>query len=424
DAEPTSAEEIRPVVLASQLGYITVGEKLDPQDWNLVHTAPDGTQVRRTPAAVTAALLADVRRDADDSNILLLHDGGGDRSLTLELLRLAIPRLRKQGFRFVPVSYLAGLDRARVMPRLSSKDVVLLGADRVTFATFFTTEAVLRLGFFCAIILGIARILFIVPLALAERRRERQHPPSGAFQPPVSVLIAAFNERPVIARTLHSILRSDYPSLGIVVVDDGSTDGTADAVEAEFRDDPRVRLVRKPNGGKASALNCAIQHARGSVLVGLDADTQIARTTVSLLVRHFARPEVGAVAGNVKVGNRVNLLTRWQAVEYITSQNLDRRAYSFLNAITVVPGAVGAWRREAVQAVGGYLTDTLAEDMDLTWRMRRAGWRLVTESGALAFTEAPDHVHAFWKQRFRWAYGTLQCLWKHRGALGRHGCFG
>src|SRR5262249_43625748 len=148
-------------------------------------------------------------------------------------------------------------------------------------------------------------------------------------------------EEPVIARTVRSILRSDYPALEVVVVDDGSRDGTAREVERAFAGDPRVRLLRQPNGGKASALNRAIHDARGEILVGLDADTQIAPDCISLLVAHFADSSVGAVAGNVKVGNRVNLLTRWQALEYITSQNLDRRAYGLLNAIIVCPGAVG-----------------------------------------------------------------------------------
>jgi cellulose synthase/poly-beta-1,6-N-acetylglucosamine synthase-like glycosyltransferase len=185
-----------------------------------------------------------------------------------------------------------------------------------------------------------------------------------------------------------------------------------------------VRLERQANAGKAAALNHAIALARGEVLVCLDADTLFTPRTLPRLARHFADPRVGAVAGNVKVGNRVNLWTRWQAIEYVVSQSLDRRANALLNAVTVVPGAVGAWRREAVAAAGGFLHDTLAEDMDLTWRLRRAGWRVVNEPGALGFTEAPDSLNALFKQRFRWTYGTLQCLWKHRDALGRYGWFG
>jgi len=182
--------------------------------------------------------------------------------------------------------------------------------------------------------------------------------------------------------------------------------------------------VRQENGGKASALNTAIELATAEILVCVDADTQISPDAISLLVRHFDSPEIGAVAGNVRVGNTVNLLTVWQSLEYTTAQNVDRRAYALLNAITVVPGAIGAWRRDAVIKAGGYLTDTLAEDMDLTWRLRELGYRQETESGAVAFTEAPDNIKSFFKQRFRWAYGTLQCLWKHKSSVGHYRWFG
>jgi cellulose synthase/poly-beta-1,6-N-acetylglucosamine synthase-like glycosyltransferase len=223
---------------------------------------------------------------------------------------------------------------------------------------------------------------------------------------------------------LGSVLESDYADFEIVVVDDGSGDGTGDAVEEAYGWHPRVRLLRQPNGGKASALNHAVAEATGEVLVCFDADTQIAPDTIGQLVRHFGDRRIAAVAGNVKVGNRVNLLTRWQSSEYINSQNLDRRVYALLNAVTVVPGAVGAWRREALLQVGGYIGDTLAEDMDLTFRLRRAGWKIDTDSEALGWTEAPDSLRALFHQRFRWAFGTLQCLWKHKGALGRYGFFG
>jgi cellulose synthase/poly-beta-1,6-N-acetylglucosamine synthase-like glycosyltransferase len=238
------------------------------------------------------------------------------------------------------------------------------------------------------------------------------------------VLIAAHNEAKVIARTIERILESDYPHLEIVVVDDGSTDATAAVVAADFGAEPRVVLLQQQNAGKGAALNNAIARATGEILIGLDADTIFARDAVSKLVRHFADTSVGAVAGNVKVGNRINVLTQWQSIEYITSQNLDRRAYSLLNAVTVVPGAIGAWRRQAVEEVFGYLTDTMAEDMDLTWRIRLAGWKIQSDVDALAYTEAPDTWRGLAKQRFRWAYGTLQCLWKHRRALGRYGWFG
>lgn len=422
DAEPTTAVEVKPVLLASSMGYLIVGELLDPQDWNTTLVKADGRHLPLTPEYLAHSIMEEVHTTR--GNTLLLHDAGGDRTATVAALGMAIPALQKEGYRFVTVSGLQGVTRDVVMPRLSAKELAMVGLDRVVFDGVFGFETLLSLAFITAILLGVGRILFVTPLAVAHWFRNRKQVWDPHFRPSVSVVIAGYNEAPVIARTIRSVLASHYDALEVIVVDDGSTDGTGDEVERAFAADPRVRLIRQENGGKASALNNGIGYAAGEVLVCLDADTQFTPDTLPRLVRHFQNPGVGAVAGNVKVGNRTNLLTRWQAIEYITSQNLDRCAYSQLNAITVVPGAVGAWRRSAVQAAGGFLTDTLAEDMDLTWRLRRQGWRIDTESTALAYTEAPDNLRTFCKQRFRWTYGTLQCLWKHRGALGRHGWFG
>ena len=229
----------------------------------------------------------------------------------------------------------------------------------------------------------------------------------------------SYNEERVIARALDSLLASTYPRFEIIVVDDGSPDGTSAVVREQFAQEPRVRLFAKENGGKAEALNLGWRHAQGEIIVALDADTVFAPETIAALARNFADPRVGAVAGNAKVGNRINLITRWQALEYITSQNLDRRAFARLNCITVVPGAVGAWRRELLEQVGGFSSDTVAEDQDLTLRVRRRGYRIGYEEQAVAWTEAPDTVRALARQRFRWSYGTLQCAWKHRDALFR-----
>jgi cellulose synthase/poly-beta-1,6-N-acetylglucosamine synthase-like glycosyltransferase len=276
------------------------------------------------------------------------------------------------------------------------------------------------------VILGVSRQVIFTVLAIVQLRRERRRFPAAepTFRPAVSVVIAAYNEATVIERTVRAILASDYPDVQVIVVDDGSTDGTDQVVRTAFGSEPRVLALRKQNGGKASALNFGLTAAAGEIVVALDADTLFAPDTISRLVRHFADPRIGAVSGNVRVGNPRNVLTKWQALEYITSQNFDRRAYDLLNCITVVPGAVGAWRRSAIEAVGGYSSDTLAEDTDLTWRVRRAGYRISNDGSALAFTEAPETLPDLARQRFRWAFGTLQCLWKHRSATFRHGAFG
>jgi cellulose synthase/poly-beta-1,6-N-acetylglucosamine synthase-like glycosyltransferase/peptidoglycan/xylan/chitin deacetylase (PgdA/CDA1 family)/spore germination protein YaaH len=420
DIEPTKPEDVRPIIQASKLGYITVGETLDPQDWRL-NQNEDGTGPRRTVQGIVDDVFAELQ-EKEHGNVVLLHDGGGDRSMTIAALKLLIPQLRAQGYTFVPVSALLKTTRDKVMPPLSDKDKALVGFDQFAFSAIFTVEWVLRLAFLVAIGLGLARVLMNTPLAIIHHRRKLVVDPT--FQPTVSVMIAAYNEEKVIVRTIASILASEHPITEIIVVDDGSADQTFLEIVTHFAGDERVVALKQPNGGKASALNRALSHARGEIAVCIDADTQLKSDAIGLLARHFHDHRIGAVAGNVKVGNRINLLTRWQSVEYITSQNLDRSAYAVLNAISVCPGAIGAWRKTALVEAGGYQSDTLAEDMDLTWRLRRSGWRVGTESGAVAYTEAPDTLKGFFGQRFRWAYGTLQCLWKHRGAMFRHGWFG
>ncbi len=420
DAEPTSAEEVIPVLGAAALGYVTVGEYLDPQDWNLFTVDSTGHSRLRTGNDIAQAVLAEIQNG--HGNTVLLHDGGGDRSRTVEALRLLIPALARQGYRFVTVSQLIGQPREQVMPALAARDRRLHGVDLATFEVAFVTETFLYWAFLTAIGLGALRVVWVTVLALVASARQRR-PPAGP-RPTVSVLIPAFNEQAVITRTVRAVLAGPEPPLEVIVVDDGSTDGTGDEVARIAAEDARVTLVRQANAGKAAALNRALAIAGGEVLICLDADTVFTPETIPRLVRHFADPRVGAVAGNVRVGNRVNLWTLWQSIEYVVSQNLDRRAYALLNAVTVVPGAVGAWRRAAVTGAGGFVADTLAEDMDLTWRLRRAGWRIVNESAAIGYTEAPDSLRALFKQRFRWTHGTLQCLWKHRDALGRYGWFG
>jgi cellulose synthase/poly-beta-1,6-N-acetylglucosamine synthase-like glycosyltransferase len=239
--------------------------------------------------------------------------------------------------------------------------------------------------------------------------------------------VPAYREELVIVRTVESILKQEYAgAIEIIVVDDGSPDDTREVATRAFRDEPRVTVLSKPNGGKASALNHGIQRARHEIIVCLDADTQFEPETIAALVAPLARPGVGAVAGNAKVGNRVNLVTRWQALEYVTSQNLDRRAFALLNCITVIPGAVGAWRRSLILEAGGFTSDTLAEDQDMTIIIRKMGHEIAFAERAIAWTEAPDTLGTLSRQRFRWSFGTLQCAWKHKDALfnRRYGTLG
>jgi peptidoglycan-N-acetylglucosamine deacetylase len=421
DAEPTADLEVKPIVLASGLNYITVLEYIDSQDWNTAERMPDGSIHHRKAEDMWQTVWQQIE-GGERGSCILLHDAGGDRAETVRLIPILIKELHKRGFTFVPVSTLIGSTRDVVNPPVAAADTLMLASDRIVFEAIYLFELFLGIAFVTAIVLGTARVVFVIILALIAKWRERYESFDASYRPAVSVVIAAYNEQMVIANTIRAVLANDYQPLEIIVVDDGSFDDTSGEVRANFGD--TVMLFVQPNGGKASALNLGIAAATGEIIIALDADTVFARDTIEKLVRHLANPLVGAVAGNVKVGNRMNPLTHWQSIEYVTSQNLDRRAYATINSVTVVPGAVGAWRREAILQAGGYTTDTMAEDMDLTWRIRRIGWRIETESNAMGYTEAPDSIRALFKQRFRWAFGTLQALWKHRRALGRYGWFG
>jgi len=415
DSEPSTEEDFDPVWQADQLGYLFIGESNDPTDWK------PGIKADQIVKSVLG-YVDDPKRN--EGNAVLLHDAGGDtRAETVKALPLIIEGLQKRGYHFVPVSALVGKPKAELFPAVTGWTVTF---DRLIFETSYWIGSGFTLLFLLAIVLGICRILFMGGLASVQARQEERRVYDPTFAPPVSVIIAAYNEAKVVNRTIATLLASDYPDLDILVVDDGSKDDTAGVVRKAYGDHPRVTVITKANGGKASALNLGIKQCRGEIIVALDADTVFAPDTVHKLVRHFADPAIGAVSGNVKVGNRHNPLTIWQAVEYITSQNFDRRAFDLLNCITVVPGAVGAWRKDAVILAGLYSSQTLAEDTDLTFKIRKLGYRIVTDNAALAYTEAPDNLRDLAKQRFRWAFGTLQCLWKHRSVLGnpRYGALG
>jgi peptidoglycan-N-acetylglucosamine deacetylase len=406
DAEPTTDDELVPVAIANDLGYITVGLHVDSDDW----LEPGADRIVQTVLA-----------ERERGNVVLLHDSGGDRSQTVAAIGPMIDSLRARGDTIVLLSTLLGLTRDQAMPPLPASGSASRG---VTLAAFFTVGALQQTVywvFVTAVILGAARLVILLTLACVHRvRRERAPREAATFAPAVSVIVPAHNEAKVIVKTIHSLLAQEYHGpLDVVVVDDGSPDDTGAIAAAAFADDPRVRVFVKPNGGKASALNYGIARASGAIMICLDADTVFEPQTIAELVQPLRDPAVGAVAGNAKVGNRINLVTRWQALEYVTSQNVDRRAFDLLNCITVVPGAVGAWRREAVQQAGGFTHDTLAEDQDATIALRRAGWRVAYADRAIAWTEAPDTFAALVRQRFRWSFGTLQCAWKHRATLLR-----
>jgi peptidoglycan-N-acetylglucosamine deacetylase len=426
DQEPDTEDQVRPLEITQGMGYITVGDKIDPNDWR--------DNPRRTAEQITEDVMAHLPpcalNDPRCGNIILLHDGGGNRRESVRALPMIIEGVRARGYEIVPVAGLMGKNRTQIMPPIKGNELWSARIDWFGFWLYGTAASSIVLIFFLGDLLMTGRLLFIGTLAVFDRLRQRSADrPESSYRPRVAVLIPAYNEEKVIERTVRAVLGSDYPKLRIIVIDDGSKDRTLEVARTLFAhevEQGKVLILSKANSGKAEALNFGLQYIANDeeVFVGIDADTVIAPDAISRLVPHFADSRIGALAGNAKVGNRVNLWTRWQALEYITSQNFERRALDVLGAVSVVPGAIGAWRTSAVRDAGGYHADTVAEDADLTMSLLQMGYRVEYEDQALAFTEAPVSANGLMRQRFRWSFGILQAVWKHRSAFTRKGALG
>jgi cellulose synthase/poly-beta-1,6-N-acetylglucosamine synthase-like glycosyltransferase/peptidoglycan/xylan/chitin deacetylase (PgdA/CDA1 family) len=398
----TAADE-RAFAAVARDGYLIALSNYDGEDW-------------RRPGV--AEVVQNATPPGRRGGVILLHDGGGNRSQTVAALARLVPRLERRGFRFVTLSQLAGLPKSEIeVPASSAEHLrgeLLIGG--LTLSRWVTD--VLAAMLIPIAVLAIARAILLFFFARRHSLRGGIGGEAG-FAPPASIVVPAFNEANVIERSVRSLADSEYPQLEVIVVDDGSSDGTGDLVEALGL--PEVRVIRQPNLGKAAALNAGIAEAVYDVIVTMDADTVFEPGTLGLVVQPFRDERVGAVAGNTKVGNRHGILGRWQHIDYVMGFNLDRRLYDVLECMPTVPGAIGAFRREALDGVGGFSTATLAEDTDLTISLGRAGWRVVYAEQARAFTEAPTTLAALWRQRYRWSYGTMQAVWKHKAALVRRG---
>ena len=427
DEEPDTADQVRPLEIPQEMGYITVGNRIDPNDWS--------EHPRRSAEQITDYVLSHLPPcrvgDLRCGNIVLLHDGGGDRSETVRALPMIIDGIRAKGYEIAPVYELLGMQKANVMAPLPRGERWAARLDRIGFWMFQGVILGITWIFLIGDLLMTGRLLFIGAAAVYDRVREKifgRPAEVASYKPKVAVLIPAYNEEKVIEKTVRAALNSSYPNLRVIVIDDGSKDRTLEVAREAFKTEAatgKVLILGKKNSGKAEALNYGIEHiGDAEIFVGIDADTIIAPDAISRLVPHFINPKVGAIAGNAKVGNRVNLWTRWQALEYITSQNFERRALDVLGAVSVVPGAIGAWRVSAVREAGGYHIDTVAEDADLTMALLRRGYRVEYEDMALAYTEAPTNANGLMRQRFRWSFGILQAVYKHRGVMARKGALG
>jgi len=425
DEEPDTADQVRPLKIAQDMGYITVGNRIDPDDWSGNPTA------EKISSYVLSHLPPCREENLRCGNIVLLHDGGGNRAETVKALPAIIDGIRARGYEIAPVYELIGKTRAEVMAPLPAGELWAARLDRFGFWLFDASIVFITFIFLVGDLLMTGRLIFIGAAAVYDRVREKilgRPAEVESYRPKVAVLIPAYNEEKVIERTIRAALNSNYPNLRVIVIDDGSKDRTLEVARKAFAAEAaagEVLILTKPNSGKAEALNFGIEHIGDAELfVGIDADTIIAPDAIARLVPHFINPKIGAMAGNAKVGNRVNLWTRWQALEYITSQNFERRALDVLGAVSVVPGAIGAWRVSAVREAGGYHLDTVAEDADLTMALLRRGYRVEYEDMALAYTEAPTNANALMRQRFRWSFGILQAVYKHRGVFARKGALG
>jgi cellulose synthase/poly-beta-1,6-N-acetylglucosamine synthase-like glycosyltransferase len=265
--------------------------------------------------------------------------------------------------------------------------------------------------YYAVLTIAVGRLALWILLSLSYNLRRKAS--AARFGVKMSIVVPAFNEERTIAKTIRSLLLIDYPDFEVIVVDDGSKDGTL--LECRRFEASGVKVIHQENGGKPRALNRGIDSSEGTIIVTVDADTTLHRDALRQIANRFTTdPRIGAIAGNVKVSPGPGLLNALQAAEYTTRINLVRKAESVLGCVTVVPGPIAAFRREAIQRAGPFSADTFAEDFDMTMEVLRSGYRVEYEDRALAYTEAPRTLEDLMKQRRRWYRGMIQVLSKHR----------
>jgi len=409
DSAPSTPEQLKSIAAVNKLGYVIAGANIDSQDWQ----KPGVNNIVENVLSLVGN---------PNNHVIVMHDAGGDRSQTVAALKILIPELRAEGYAFVNFNQAVGLTRDQINPPLVGSELFFV---RITSLASFILSwgwIIIFWLFLLTTIIAILRILFLGAMVIRSSKHYRSRQ-GNVFSGAVTVIIPCYNEEKTVAHTLAALRESLKTNIEILVIDDGSTDNTSAIVEQLIIKDNRIRLIKKTNGGKSSALNLGFKEAKNEIIITIDGDTILFPETINELVNPFADPKIDAVCGNVEVGNVRNILTGFQALEYITTQNFDRRAFDELNCISVVPGATGAWRRDKVLAIGGYGADTLTEDADLTLRLLAGGGHIIYAPEARSRTEAPETISGLSKQRFRWSYGTYQCLYKNR-KLFFHGNLG
>jgi peptidoglycan-N-acetylglucosamine deacetylase len=353
-----------------------------------------------------------------NKGIILLHDAGGNRHATVIALPKIISYFKNRNVQITTVGNILGKTAAEIMPTV---DKNYASVNNVVAFTIFGFKKVVSVIFIIAFILGLIRIASVLTFALLQRKKSQSEKAillANTNQPAISIIVPAYNEQVTIVKTIENLLLLQYPNFNIIFVDDGSKDDTYKIVKEKFSSNNKLEIYTKENGGKATALNFGIAISKNDFVVCIDADTVLLPNALEEMMRFFITKKVGAVAGNVKVGNQKNLLTKWQAIEYITAQNIDRRAFDYVNGIAIIPGAIGAFRKEAILQAGGFTSDTLAEDCDITMRINKCGYTIRNCNTAIAMTEAPETIQPLLKQRIRWSYGVMQSFWKNK-----HACF-
>jgi cellulose synthase/poly-beta-1,6-N-acetylglucosamine synthase-like glycosyltransferase/peptidoglycan/xylan/chitin deacetylase (PgdA/CDA1 family)/spore germination protein YaaH len=409
DAEPRTLAEVVPVAESKKQSYINIGESIDPWDWQ--------------PGVTADSIVARSIKQKDAGSMLLLHDAGGEtREETVKALPLIIHYFKSHGYQFTTIAAVLNKSKSDLMPEI--KDDANSGVMGTFYNIFlqgiYYSNWFLLYLFLSAIFLAVGRVILIAILAIKQYSEDNEIDKTmidASLLSAVSIIVPAYNEEVTAIKTIESLLKTQYPNFEIIFIDDGSKDKTFEIVNSTYGNHPKVKVLTKPNGGKASALNYGIGRAENDFVVCIDADTQLKDDAIYQMMTYFTDDEIGAVAGTVKVGNEINLITRWQSIEYITAQNMDRRAFDLINSITVVPGAIGAFRKSAIEKAGGFTYDTLAEDCDLTMRILKQGYIVKNCDDAIAYTEAPETLSGLLKQRFRWSFGVMQSFWKNKNAL-------